>query len=403
MKRTVFVIIACLLCVVSQAQLKTEFNQYNTKSITAIVCYRQNMEGFYYKVENVRVIKLESTKIWNYYAYDKKNQKLYVEAEDGNYVVELNDNYAKIYKKASLIPQLKEKEIPSVVASTTTAVGKRFAQRNKQIQEEKDRIAAQQREDSIRKAYQDSVRRVEEERAQERARQERLDRMKSYARTHRWSHVPVKRCQIYCEYCEKTVETEDTVICIGATNDSIAWLDLKDGSLNISYFHNHKGAIPRSLKSHVAYKFHYDVFTDSLNAKWHDNVESGHDNLFNISEFTKYIKDVRKEAPNGYFIEWDWGNEYSLTFDFSYRNTNKKTLKYIEVFWKALNPVNDVRNTGSFKGTGPVEPWDYGRWEWDHSRYYLAGDVSQLSITKVIITYMDNSKVVIPTNKLRFN
>lgn len=403
MKRTVFVIIACLLCVVSQAQLRTEFNQYNTKSITAIVCYRKNLEGFYYKVENVRVTKLESTKIWNYYAYDKKNQKLYVEAEDGNYVVELNDNYAKIYKKASLIPQLKEKEIPSVVASTTTAVGKRFAQKNKQIQEEKDRIAAQQREDSIRKAQQDSIRRVEEERAQERARQERLDRMRNYARTHRWSHVPVKQCQIYCEYCEKMIDTRDTIVCLGATNDSIAWLDLKVGALDTYYYHNHKGKISSSLKKNAAYNFHYDVFRDSLNANYRDNVESGDLLVYNADQFLNFMKEVQKKAPNGFFEEWDWGNEYSLTFDFSYRNTNKKTLKYIEVFWKALNPVNDVRNTGSFKGTGPVEQWDYGRWEWDHSRYYLAGDVSQLSITKVIITYMDNSKVVIPTNKLRFN
>ena len=65
--------------------------------------------------------------------------------------------------------------------------------------------------------------------------------------------------------------------------------------------------------------------------------------------------------------------------------------------------MGDVRKTGSFKGTGPVEEWEAGSWSWDHSHYYVAGDTSKMRLTKVIITYMDGSRVVIPQAKIMEN
>ena len=81
----------------------------------------------------------------------------------------------------------------------------------------------------------------------------------------------------------------------------------------------------------------------------------------------------------------------------------KNTIKYIEVFFVVSNDVGDVRKTGSFKGTGPLEEWESASWDWDHSSYYVAGDASKMNISKVIITYTNGTKVTIPKNKIRFN
>jgi hypothetical protein len=84
-------------------------------------------------------------------------------------------------------------------------------------------------------------------------------------------------------------------------------------------------------------------------------------------------------------------------------NTNKKTIKYIDVYWVLKNDVGDVRKSGHFSGTGPLEEWSSASWEWDHSSYYVSGDASRMYLTKVIITYMDGTKVTIPKDKIWYN
>ena len=107
---------------------------------------------------------------------------------------------------------------------------------------------------------------------------------------------------------------------------------------------------------------------------------------------------------NGLFLDWGWDKEYSsIEFNFKYMNTNSNTIKYIEVFFVVTNDVGDVRKTGSFRGTGPLEEWESASWNWDHSSYYVAGDATKMNISKVIITYMNGSRVTIPKSKLRFN
>ena len=173
--------------------------------------------------------------------------------------------------------------------------------------------------------------------------------------------------------------------------------------MDITYKHVHAARISSQLANNSAYQYHCNVFADSINAHFND-ISVDLQRELNGSYFYEYMKELKRVAPNGFFIEWDWGCEYSfITFSCSYFNTNKNTIKYIEVFWKVTNDVGDVRKTGSFKGTGPVEEWDGGSWNWDNSMYYVAGDATQMEITKVIITYMNGSKVTIPKSKLYFD
>lgn len=79
-------------------------------------------------------------------------------------------------------------------------------------------------------------------------------------------------------------------------------------------------------------------------------------------------------------------------------NTSTQTIKYIDVYFRVTNDVGDVRKTGHFQGTGPLGEFESATWQWDTSSYYVAGDASKMSITKVILTYMNGAKKVLTGN-----
>ena len=73
------------------------------------------------------------------------------------------------------------------------------------------------------------------------------------------------------------------------------------------------------------------------------------------------------------------------------------------MYFKITNGVNDVRKTGYFQGTGPLEEGETASWNWDSSSYFLAGDASEMSITKVVINYMNGTKRVLTGNNIVFH
>lgn len=101
--------------------------------------------------------------------------------------------------------------------------------------------------------------------------------------------------------------------------------------------------------------------------------------------------------------DWGWDDEFSVSFHFDYVNINPKTIKYIDVYWKITNDVGDVRKTGHFKGTGPLKQYMSANWSWDSSSYYVAGDASNMEITKVILTYMNGTQKVLGKSQVHVN
>ena len=70
---------------------------------------------------------------------------------------------------------------------------------------------------------------------------------------------------------------------------------------------------------------------------------------------------------------------------------------------KITNDVGDIRKTGYFQGTGPLKEGETASWDWDSSSYFTAGDASNMSITKIVLTYMNGTKQVVAGKYLRFN
>lgn len=156
-----FIFLLSIICFVIPSYAES-FNQYNSASRTAIVLYTPDAQGFYHKQTNVSVNNVNN--IEAQYAFDKKNKKLYVATEYGNYVVELTDSKAKLVKKDKSIPQVKEKDIDALVLSVNNSLETKFAQYNLQREQfitdsiENDREQA--RLAAIEKARLDSIEQV---------------------------------------------------------------------------------------------------------------------------------------------------------------------------------------------------------------------------------------------------
>ena len=100
-----FLFFALLLFSVGARGQYTSENSFMRK---ALVLFQKDAKGFYQPSQDVMVNSIYG--VTENYAYDKKTHNLYVLTANGNFVVTLNKDYAKIVKKNHLIPQLKTEE-----------------------------------------------------------------------------------------------------------------------------------------------------------------------------------------------------------------------------------------------------------------------------------------------------
>lgn len=378
----------CLICALKiGAQVYDSSNSLERK---ALLIYELGEDGFYHKKENVNLDKVNL--VMAKYGYNKKTHELYVETSWANCIITVDDNTHKTIKKNKSIPQLKPEELTTLANVVSQKVEDKYERLNTDRRKRIEEAREQARIDSIQRAIADSLRIAVENKKES-----------DYRKCHHWDRVPTKKKDMYCIICEKSVDTNDSIICYALRNDTIYWGEIKEGMRGYFYHQTHVAEIPLSIKKDKDFQYHYKVFKDSL-----ETPPQAMNLLIalkgNLEDLSKYLKILRESAPNGFFLDWNWDSEYSnITFSFTYQNTNKNTIKYIEVFFVVTNDVGDVRKTGSFKGTGPVEPWESASWNWDHSSYYVAGDASKMSLSKVIITYMNGTKVTIPKHKICYN
>lgn len=384
MKKTIVIIIMMVVSIGVHAQ----FSQDNSIMRKVISGYELNGNGYYHKVTDKMVSRV--TDIEGSYAYDKKAQNLYVITPYSNVVITLTKDYAKIIKKNKAIPQFSDEDLDMEIQRHTKLLDEKFLAlnnaRTKHIQ------------DSIAKAKSDSI-------ATEKLKAERLAKIlkerSDYKNTHNWRWTPTGDISLYCTNCNSSF-SEDSLLTIGIFNDTIYYFTPKEGKLGYTYLEGHKSQLKQRLKEHEPFRYHYEVFKDSLTK---DSID--YDDLtstLSFHYFSEYISYLKKRAPYGFFNSWSWDSEYScISFSFNYMNTSSNTIKYIDVYFRVTNGVGDVRKTGHFQGTGPLEEFESATWEWDTSSYYVAGDASNMSITKVILTFMNGTKKVLTGKLLVFD
>ena len=185
--------------------------------------------------------------------------------------------------------------------------------------------------------------------------------------------------------------------------DSIYFATINDFYLGHKIIEWHSAKIPEELKENENYKLHCDAFIDSLQ-NYTDTIGQGAINYVNCTNIIDAYNIIRKEAPYGFINMWSWNNKYdNISFSFNYVNTNKKTIKYIDIYWKVENDVGDIRKRGMFSGTGPLKQYEEANWEWDNSIYYVSGDATNMSITKIVIKYMDGTQKILTGNNIVIN
>ena len=361
-----------------------QYDNSNSYTRKVILQYDKDDKGFYHLSNKQFVNNVFSVE--ESYAYNKKTKKLYVMAFNGNYEIELKKDFAKIAKKDKMIPKLEGIELETAIDNINEELVARFDSINKRLFQIEDSIAA-------------AKKKKEEE---ERKRREEAE-LQDYRKKHSWCLVPTNKVGIKCSLCDK-YENSDFLYCLGIKNDSLYYATEEDVALGIQCFTIHITAITKELKAQEVFQRHIKAFNDSLTADiWHF---TNHKDVKIVNELgmQEAFNKVKKKAPYGYFENWGWNDEYgSITFNFTYRNMNNKTIKYITVYWTVKNDVGDVRENGYFSGTGPLEYLDAATWDWDHSLYYVAGDATKMNITKVTITYMDGTKKTLTGRNILFN
>ena len=387
--RTLFILFAVIISMTLKAQ-KLNFDDLTSEMRIARVLYAKDDRGFWQKKENVNVEYVYN--ILSVYAYNKKTKELFVKTENSNCIILLKDNVAKHYKKYSSVPQLKGKDLEIAINNVDKELESYFYLMNQKRQKEID--------DSIRIAKEDSIKREREESI--RVEKEKLF-VANYKKNHKWFWVPTNNVSLYCDLCQKNVRTNDSTFCMAIKNDSIYWATTNTGYLDEIILEMHAAKMTKVLIENASFASHYKIYADSLQYSKPD-YSASKASIGNLFAYENYLDNVKKLAPHGFFVDWGWDNEYSMiTFNFKYMNTNKKTIKYITVYWTVKNDVGDVRKTGYFKGTGPLKEWESASWDWDSSSYFVAGDASIMNITKVVLNYMDGTSVTLSKNKIVFN
>ena len=386
MKKIILALLLLLPAIALRAQV---YDESNSLMRTALVLYQKDAKGFYQKSENISIPVVNG--ITESYAYDKKSHELYVKTNFGNCVITVADNYAKFLKKNKNTPQIKGEELASAISRVNMQLEEQFNLLNTQRQ--------QQIVDSIAKAKADSIERVK----QDSIRLARIASQKeTYRKNHSWRWVPISRNSLSCSLCSKSVYSEDSIFCLGYRNDTLYHVTSEEFALDETYLKIHPMHVSSSLKTNEKFRYHFEVYGDSLRT-CNESLMDDPD-FFNYMFISKAADRVKAEAPYGYFNNWGWDSEYgAVSFHFEYTNTNKATIKYIDVYWTITNDVNDVRKTGHFKGTGPLEEWTSASWHWDYSSYYVAGDASNMQITKVILTYSNGTQKTLSKSMLRFD
>lgn len=364
------------------------YGALNSLSRRAMVIWHKGSNGYYYRSCEQMINGV--TSIEKQYAFDKKERILYVLTAIANVAITLDKDNAKAIKKDKSIPQLKGDELNQLIAAYSKQLDNKFTRLNEQR-----RVFIQ---DSIAKVRADSIERV---RKHERYLAQLKKEADEYRNTHNWRRVPTDKVYLTCSICDKSF-SEDTTDCIGIKNDTIYFYNIKKEELGLHLLSTHKAEIPEELASNKDFKYHYEVFKDSLT-----NDSTDYDLLVNYIgwEYSdKYISRLKSIAPFGYVDSWGWDNEYSMiTFHIDYVNTNPKTIRYLTVYFMVTNDVGDVRCRGYFKGTGPVRQWEKAGWSWDNSSYFVAGDASNMNITKIVLTWMNGKTQVVSGRYLQFN
>ena len=136
------------------------------------------------------------------------------------------------------------------------------------------------------------------------------------------------------------------------------------------------------------------------------------DNYINMTLpiYNKYYdKNGNWKNRFGYIIDYgfDLNCVNGIEPMFEFYNTSNKIVKYVHVYFKIYNAVNDIcllqynqGTTAQITGVGPINPSNSATYNWNSATHYTSGDASHMKIIKIKIDYMDNTSYTFQYNNL---
>lgn len=419
-KRKLFQTYALILCLLSLSFLTLysqhiSLNSSNSESMSAVVSYYKDHNGFWKKQVSHPIMELALEDSAILIGKINKQQTVYALSKTGIVRINLGKEEYKEYKKNKLIKDYKLTELDNVLSITEKSLDEHYQKLNQKRQRAiEDSLAEVERLEKLRLAElariealrHDSIRKAIRQAKEDSIYREttpvfRLDLSSLYSQTdsYRFGSHPLK-CII--ESCDFIPDKDADLICM--RNDTLIYMSkywLPMGTICDELHAVH--LVPDFLEDSRV-KQHLRVWGDSLQVVTPaiDLTEMIVYN--NFDSLAKGLEEVRRKAPNGFIKDWSWNDDYGMvSLNVEYMNTNKKTIKYIKFFFTLYNAVGDVRGRGSVQGTGPVEQFHSGRWDFDRTGCWAAGDVTTMKITKLLITYMNGATITLTGDNIKFD
>lgn len=372
------------------------FDANNSSSRRAIMHYAPDAQGFFQKSASPTVERVDN--IVEIYAFNKRLDAIYVLTEVGNYEVQLSGALARELRRQRALPHLSGKELNNAIAVRNIQLMTLIDQRNAAHRQAVEEALAQRRQwvaDSLQ-AAQDSLEQVRWAATQQ-ARAE--ERRAQYRENHPWNLLPIKGALLICldAGCSHELRA-DLVPILGMSGDTIFYSTLQQLPLDFQYEQVHKALLPASLRDKADFRYHWDVFADSLQSHPYSSHQQ---TLVNTEEYQAAVQRLKDYAPWGYVSGWQWSLGANVSFRFTYHNLADRPLRDVDVHWSLATPAGEVRTTGHFKGNGLLKSGGQQSWQWDTSSYTAPTDATRMTLTKIVLTFTDGKQQVIPQHAIR--
>ena len=375
-------------------------------TINFLYQYRIGRDGLYHKFETngVSFFSDEHSQynkavegLEHFYCYDNNNNMFYYYTENTiGFYNPTHSNYIKFiknYMKEGKVKKVKEEEAMLLTGNILKEMDEKYQKKNDSIAEIR-RIA---REHFVKDSIETAQKKTKER--------------EEYRKTHDWRDLSMSKSYgLKCEFCDINHYMKDYRVMFISADTLYYLLEKPDMSLlGINHVGIHFSTLTSDFKNDSQFKEYINIWRDSIANN--NNFSNQGAAIFNIIQYNEFKDNVYSAAPNGFMQKWGWelNSAQGIEPFFTFFNSSKKTIKYIDFYFSVYNAVGDKcylkyerSYVGNVRGVGPVEPFEAGSWNWDRATHYTSGDASEMRVVKVVITYMDKTVKTLTGNSLIF-
>ena len=399
------VLVICSIDVIGQVyEIPKRYYIFSTMNLYCCGRYKIGTDD-YYHYESYFPSRRMTTE--EYTATSKGNERFFCFSKDAKRYYFYTDNIIGFYNPSDnerdkeLLKAMKKYKVRNIALNELPAILNEIIKQMDEINKNAN--------DSIRERK--NLRREQQIRDSIAAAQKKEAERGDYRMNHSWHDLNMPKGYILnCKFCGIShFQKKYKVMSISA--DTLYYLlEVPDLSiLGINHYAIHYSALTDSFKKDPNFIEYVNTWRDSLAN--HNNTKNQDAAIINLLQYNEFKQEICKVAPNGYMESWGWhlNTADGIEPHFTYYNTSKKTIKYIDFYFSVFNAVGDrcflkyVKSyIGNVRGVGPVEPFESGSWSWSRATHYTSADASEMRIVKLVITYMDGTTRTIPRESILY-